>query len=153
MRCRRARGLNRILCNLRFVLEIAEIKQIQQTMKKDIFATNNKFWSAKRANHPKKKRTLFTVETDLWYYSYKKVIKQITKIHTLDEEEEEEECMSVCARAWRTCARKCVPKGRWSPEAAKSKNLTTPKAEVIVVVSFWRGREKFNFVHSCCFLF
>lgn len=77
-------------------------------MKKDIFATNNKFWSAKRANHPNKKKEHFSQWKPICDTIHtKKSNKTNNKIHTLDEEEEEEECMSVRARVKNLCQEVC----------------------------------------------
>lgn len=70
-----------------------------------------------------------------------------TKIHTLEtEEKEEEEWMSVRARVKNMCQEVCPQRGKVVPGSSEIKtNMTTPKAEEIVVVSFLRGKEWFNF--------
>lgn len=90
-------------------------------MKKDIFATNNEFLKCKESESSQKqehfsqwKPICDTIHTN------KNVIKQITKIHTLEGEEEQEECMKVRARE-EPVPGSVSPRGRWSPEAAKSK--------------------------------
>lgn len=124
--------------------------------------TNN-FWSVRSESSQKKKqitRTLFKVETDLWYTIHtknKKEIKQIAKVNTRWKKGggawKKEVCMWMRARArlWNMCQEVC-PQGRGGPR--KQRNQNDRHRRNCRGIIFERKGKRLNFfftIHSCSF--